>query len=106
MHTYDLMGDVIDTMWGNLMEAERYIKEAYEMKDSCRSYADWCRTMAVGHMNFNESAKPVYDRLHERLREEPEHAHEIHGIMAIMNRQWNKIAKHTAEINSMIASYK
>ena len=106
MHTYEQMADVMDIMWKNLMEAEDYMKEAYEWKDSCRSYADWCRSMASGHMSFNETGKNVYDRLHEKLRDEPEHAHEMHVILAVMNHQWKKIAKHTAEINSMINSFK
>ena len=60
MHMYEHMNDVLDIMWGNLMEAEKYIKQAHELHDECRMYADWCHAMATRHIEFNTDGKAVY----------------------------------------------
>ena len=106
MRTYEQMEEILDTMWRNVEEATNYMREAYEWRDHCRPYADWCKTMAAGHMSFNEAGKPVYETLKERLRGEPEHAAHVNGIMVIMDRQYAKVSKHMAEANAMIAAYK
>ena len=42
-----------DVISGNLREARKYIEKAYEMRESCRPVADWCRDMAARHLEFN-----------------------------------------------------
>lgn len=106
MRTYEQMEEVLDIMWGNIEEAKKYMGMAYEWKDTCRAFADWCKAMATGHMAFNDAGKPVYDKMKETLKNEPEHAAHLTGIMAIMDRQTAKIAKHAAKANAMIAAYK
>ena len=106
MHIYEHMNDVLDIMWGNLMEADKYIKEAHELKDECRTYADWCRDMAAKHIEFNTGGKNVYDRLKERLHEDHEHAEHHKGIVMILDRNMAKMNHLCAEIKAKMVEYK
>ena len=106
MHIYEHMSDVLDIMWGNLMEADKYIKEAHELRDECRTYADWCRDMAMKHIEFNTAGKGVFDRLKDRMREDTEHAAHHPGIMVILDRQMAKLHHAAAEIKVKMDAYK
>jgi hypothetical protein len=106
MKIYEHMNDVLDIMWGNLMEAEKYIKQAHELHDECRLYADWCHAMATKHIEFNTDGKAVYDRLKERMHEDHEHAEHHAGIVMILDRNMAKLTRHCSEIKAMMAMYK
>lgn len=106
MHMYEMMNDVLDIMWGNLMEADKYVKMAHELKDDCRTYADWCKEMAMKHMEFNTGGRNVFDRLKERLHEDHEHTQHHAGVMLILDRQMAKLNQHCAEIKAKMEAYK
>lgn len=105
MHIYEYIDDTLEIMWGNVMEASKYAREAHEMKDECRAFADWSRDMAAKHLEFNTAGKAVYDRLKDRLHEgtEPEHAK---GLLMIFERQIHKLNRQHAEIKAMLDAYK
>ena len=106
MYIYEHMNDVLDIMWGNLMEAEKYIKEAHELRDECRTYADWCKEMAMKHIEFNSNGKNVYDRLKERLHEDHEHTEHHKGVVMILDHNMAKLNHYSAEIKAKLAEYK
>jgi hypothetical protein len=103
---YELMSDTLDIMWGNLMEADKYVKMAHELKDDCRMMADWCKDMAAKHMEFNVSGRAVYDRLKDRLHEEHEHAEHHAGIVMVLDRNMAKLNRQHSEIKAMMDMYK
>jgi len=106
MHMYEHMSDVLDIMWGNLMEADKYIKMAHELRDECRVYADWCKDMAMKHIEFNTGGKTVYERMRDKLHEDHEHAAHHEGILMILDRQMAKLSHNCAEIKSKMDAYK
>lgn len=106
MHAYEHMGDVQDIMWGNLMEADKYAKMAHELKDECRSYADWCRDMAMKHIEFNTAGKNVYDRMKDKLAEDQGSREHHTGILMILDRNMAKLNQHCAQIKAKLEAYK
>lgn len=106
MHIYEHMNDVLDIMWGNLMEADKYIGMAHELRDACRAYADWCKEMAAKHIEFNTTGRSVYDRLKERMHEDHEHAEHHKGVVMVLDRNLAKLNQHCAEIKAKMAEYK
>lgn len=108
MRTYEQMNDVLEIMWGNLMEADKYVKMAHELKDECRTFADWCKDMANKHIEFNATGKNVYERMKDKLGEDSEHADAAHhpGILLILDRQMAKLNQHGAEIRAKLDAYK
>lgn len=106
MGHFERMNEVMDIMWGNVMEADKYIKEAHDTKDECRSYADWCREMAMKHLEFNTPGKGVFDRIKDMVATEHEHAPHIHGIMKVFDHQMHRLSRVTAEVKAMIDMYK
>lgn len=106
MHTYEHMNDVLDIMWGNLMEADKYIGMAHEMKDECRTMADWYKDMAMKHIEFNTSGKALFERLKDKLHEDHEHAAHHAGILLILDRQMSKLNQHCAELKAKMEAYK
>lgn len=106
MKIYEHMNDVLDIMWGNLMEAEKYAKMAHELKDECRAYADWANSMAMRHIEFNTGGRTVYDRLKERMHEDHEEAGHQEGIVMILDRNLAKMNRLCAEIKAMTDMHK
>lgn len=106
MKMYELMADTLDIMWGNLMEADKYIKMAHEIKDECRTFADWCKEMSMRHMEFNATGRTVYDRLKDRLHEDHEHAAHYAGIVMVLDRNMGKLNRQCSEIKAMMEMYK
>lgn len=106
MHIYEHMSDTMDVMWGNLMEADKYIREAHELKDECRTMADWYKDMALKHLEFNTGGKTVYERLKDQLKEDHEYTAHHEGIMMILDRQMAKLNHTCAEVKAKLEAYK
>lgn len=106
MHIYEHMNDVLDIMWGNLMEADKYAGMAHELRDECRSYADWCKDMAMKHIEFNTAGKTAYERMREKLHEDHEHREHHAGILMILDRNLAKLNQHCAEVKAKVDAYK
>ena len=105
MHIYEQIDDVVEIMWGNAMEAAKYAREAHELKEDCRAYADWCRDMSIKHLEFNTAGKAVYERMKERLHEHGESEH-AKGLLMVLDRQMNKLSRQHAETKAMLDAYK
>ena len=106
MQIYEYMNDVLDVMWGNLMEADKYIRGAHELKDECRAMADWYKDMAMKHVEFNTAGKSIYERLKERMHEDHEHAEHHAGILMILDRNMAKLNHNCAEVKAKMEAYK
>lgn len=106
MHIYEQMNDVLDIMWGNLMEADKYIKEAHDLKDTNRFYADWCKEMGMKHIEFNTNGKTVFDRMRDMLLNSQEHVDNSRAMVMIFDRQMAKLNRHCAEIKALMEMYK
>lgn len=106
MNIYEHMSDVLDIMWGNLMEADKYIKMAHKLREECRAYADWCKEMAGKHIEFNANGRNAYERLRERLHEDHEHKDHHAGVLLVLDRNMAKLNGYCAEIKAKLAEYK
>lgn len=105
MKSYEMLSDVLDIMWSNLMEAEKYIREAHDLKDECRMYADWCREMAERHIEFNANGRALFDRLRDMMSEQ-ENIEHANAMAMIFDRQLAKLNRHCAEIKATLTMYK
>lgn len=106
MGHFERMNEVLDIMWGNVMEADKYIKEAHDMKDECRAYADWCRDMAAKHLEFNSTGRNVFDRVRDMVAAEHEHTAHMPGMMIVFDHQTHRLSRVSAEVKTMIDMYK
>ena len=106
MHIYEQIDDILGIMWGNVMEASRYMREAHDLKENCRGFADWCRDMAMKHLEFNTAGKALYERMRERLHEDGEHSIHAKGLMMVFDRQMHKLDRQHAEVKAMLDAYK
>lgn len=90
----------------NVQEAERHIKKAHEMRETCRMSADWYKEMAHRHLEFNTQGRALYDRKMRDLMEAEEAAEYLPGIKAAYNDWISDINEKTAEVMAMIQMYK
>ena len=90
----------------NIHEAREKIEEAYKLRDTDKSVADWYRDMAAAHMQLNGNghnmvAKMVADA-RERMRDNPM----LPGMIAVYDDMHAEIVAEAAEVNAMISAYK
>lgn len=105
MHIFEQMDDVLEIMWGNAMEADKYMRMACEMKEHCRNFAGWYRDMAAKHMEFNTAGRALFDRLREGLRADEADAAHSEGILMVYERQMAKLNRHCAQVRAMLDAY-
>ena len=53
---------ILETMQGNIREAEKYIEMACHTKHHCQDTAEWCLEMAKRHLEFNSKGTALLDR--------------------------------------------
>ena len=109
MHAMEIIQGIKRTtkaMSHNVNEAERHIKKAHELRDTCRMSADWDKEMAHRHLEFNSLGRALYDKQMRDLMELPGAEEYIPGIKAAYNDWISDINAETAEVMAMIQMYK
>lgn len=109
MHAMEMLYYIKKTaqmMDKNLQEAEKHIKKAHEMRDSCRMTADWYKEMAHRHLEFNVQGRALYDRKMRDLADAEGAAEFLPGIKAAYGDWISDINEKTAEVMAMIQMYK
>ena len=109
MHAMEIIYHIKKTakmMDQNVHEAEKHIKKAHEMRDTCRMTADWYKEMAHRHLEFNVQGRALYDRKMRDLIESEDAAEYLPGIKAAYNDWVSDINEKTAEVMAMIQMYK
>ena len=95
-----------DVIAGNLREARKYVEKAYEMRESCRPVADWCRDMAARHLEFNVQGHAIAKKMIEDFAESGKQSELAPGMQAVYADIHADMMRDSAEIQAMIAGYK
>lgn len=95
-----------DVIAGNLREARKYIRKAYELRDECREAADWCRDMAVKHLEFNVKGHDLAKKLIADYAAKDQHAALAPGMKAVYDCIHADLARESAEVQAMVQAYK
>lgn len=95
-----------DVIAGNLREARKYIGKAYELRDECRDAADWCRDMAVKHLEFNVKGHDLCKKLIADYTANAQHAILAPGVKSVYDSIHADFARENAEIQAMVQAYK
>lgn len=102
---------ILKTMMHNVSEAREKINKAHEWKDKDRGVADWFKTMAAGHLEYNSGAmQMVKGKLQEmrgkygHISDAPEANHTIGKCEAY--EEWlEQIGPEAAEVRAMIDGF-
>ena len=95
-----------DIIAGNLREARKYIGKAYELRESCRPAADWCKEMAVRHLEFNQIGHSMVKKLIEDYANSGAQSELLPGMKAVYTDMHADIMRESAEVQAMISAYK
>lgn len=87
-------------------EARKYICRAYELKETCKPAADWCKDMAAKHLEFNAKGHDLAKNLIADYAASGKHSDLAPGMQAVYNDLHCDMMRETAEIQTMISGYK
>lgn len=94
-----------DIMRGNLAEARKYIGKAYELRDSNKQAADWCKDMAAMHLQFNVAGHNVSEKLISEYAASGKDSELMPGMKAVYADVHADLMRESAEIKAMIDTY-
>lgn len=95
-----------DVIAGNLREARKYIGKAYELRETCRPAADWCRDMALRHLEFNTQGHAIVKKLIDDYGNSGKQSDLMPGMRAVYSDIHADMMREAAEIQAMIQGYK
>lgn len=95
-----------DIIKNNLSEAEKYIGKAYELREVNKDAADWCKEMAVKHLEFNSKGHELVKKLISDYVASGKHSDLAPGMQMVYNEMHADMIRKHAEIAAMIANYK
>lgn len=93
----------------NVDEAREKILTAYEIKDKYPQTAVWYKDMAAAHLGFNNNGHTLVSRMISEYKDSDDyrmHPEYVDGMMAVWNEKHAYILKRSAEVQSMISSFK
>ena len=95
-----------DIVAGNLREARKYICKAYDLKETCKPAADWCKEMAAKHLEFNNAGHALVKKMIEDYAASGNNSELAPGMRAVYNDLHCDMMREHAEIQAMITGYK
>jgi hypothetical protein len=95
-----------DIIAGNLREAEKYIHMAHELKETNLMAADWCKEMAVKHLEFNAKGHELAKKLIADYAASGKNHELAPGMKVVYDELHAEMVRKNAEIMGMIAAYK
>lgn len=102
---------ILSTMMHNVAEAREKINKAHQWKDKHRGIADWFKTMAAEHLEFNTGAMQMARNGLQEIRNEHGHsmdqsaAHHAMGKCEAYEEWLEQIGPETAEVKAMIDAF-
>ena len=93
-----------DILKANLHEARKYIDKAYELRDTHQQAAEWCKEMAMKHIEFNAKGHDLVKKLIAEA--ETKQSPLGPGMMVVFNDIHADLIREQAEIAAMISAYK
>lgn len=100
---------LISNMMHNVKEAREKVEKAYAWKEKHRGIADWFKTMADGHLEYNKGAMQMVRSGMQELKNEHAHDEVMHhhtmGKCEAYEEWLEQIVTESAEIRAMIDGY-
>lgn len=94
-----------DSIRGNIAEARKHIDRAYSLRDECRVAADWYKTMAAAHLDFNTAGHSAVKKLIDEYKASGKNSDYDAGMMAVYNAVHNDLIRETTEVRYLIEQY-
>lgn len=97
---------ICDILRGNNAEAKKYMEKAASIKNEDKALADWMRTMAIAHINFNNDGVSLAKKHLEEMKNKKDRPDFYAGKAEAYEELCDDLAFEMSEIKSMIDSYK
>lgn len=97
---------ICDILRGNNEEAREYMEKANTTKATDKQLADWMRSMAVAHINFNDTGVAIAKKHIEDLKNRSERPEYFAGMAAVWEQTCDGLAFEMAEVKAMVEGYK
>lgn len=91
-----------DIIAGNIREARKYIDKAYELKEVSPMAAEWCKDMAVSHLQFNARGHDYVKKLIAQRMASGESSELMPGMKAVYEELHADMIRDAAEVHAMI----
>ena len=101
-----LIKDLCDDIRENIREARDKIDRAYALRDECKAAAEWYRSMAEAHLNFNAAGHEAVTRAIEDYKKKGQHSLLEPGMMAVYDVIHADLVQETNEVRWMIEQFK
>lgn len=101
-----IIKELSDDIRHNIHEAREKIEDAYRLQGKDKLSADWYRDMAAAHLKFNEYGHSNVARLINEARTQMGDNTLIPGMLAVYEEMHADTIRETAEVQSMISTYK
>ena len=95
-----------DIIAGNLREARSYISKAYELRESCKPAADWCKEMAAKHLEMNAKGHELVKTLIADYAASGKNSELAPGMKIVYDNIHADMIRENAEIQAMISNWK
>lgn len=101
---------IVSNMMHNVKEAKDKIEKAYAWREKHKGIADWFRTMAASHIDYNNGAHQMVRNGLQEMRSEMHHDdvakhHHAMGKCEAYEEWLEQIVVETAEVKAMIEGY-
>ena len=98
---------IVDTMCGNLQEAQKYAGMIVLYRENHKDIADWCKDMATSHITFNVNGIATAKKImHEIRTETTENAEFLEGALSVWNERLAEISIENLRIKAMLDNCK
>lgn len=100
------IAELLHDMWGNLMEAEAKIEEAYTLVDGHKQAADWYKIMAAQHLEFNRMGRTLVGDLIAKAEMSEATTEREHGKLEAYSDELGRLQAKTVRVRLMVEEYK
>lgn len=94
-----------DSIRENIREARRHIDKAYALRDECRVAADWYKSMAATHLDFNNAGHAAVKKLIDEHKASGKHTDFDAGMLAVYEATHTDLIRDAAEVRYLIDQF-
>ena len=100
------IAELLHDMWGNLMEAEAKIEEAYTLVSGHKQAADWYKIMAAQHIEFNRMGIALVGDLIAKGEVSGTITERERGKLEAYSDELGRLQAKTVRVRLMVEEYK
>lgn len=100
-----IIKQLTDDIRGNIDEARAKIDAAYLLRDTNRQAADWYKSMAAAHLDFNNAGHAAVSKAISDYKASGQASDLAPGMMAVYADIHADLIKRTAEVRFMIDQF-